>query len=645
MKHLLLSLTVFACTCVPALCQSSLTSPDGTLRLSYTEGTPLNVVLYAGDRELARIDDIHLRYGEARYPTVNAKTSRPTTVQREIRPVVATKRDRITEHYREVTLNYPDDTGVELRLYNDGLAYRLTELPDGRLTHENFALRMDPETELFFPKEERFYSHNERIYARGKPEDFVDSLASLPLLAVLPSGYHVFVSESNLADFPGLWVYGTPNGIRGTHPGLPTGLSDTNDRTETFDRQAYSAVTETGQATPWRILGVSEDAAGLLDNQLTYLLAEPSRGDFSWVRPGQVAWDWYNANNIYGVDFEAGLNTETYKHYIDFAAEYGIPYIILDEGWSPTEDVLTPVADIDIEELVAYGDERDVDLILWTLWKPFYENLDAATAKYEDWGIAGVKVDFMQRDDQEMVRMYREMAEAAAEHKMLLDFHGSYKPAGLHRTFPNVITREGLKGLEWYKFGNPESGVGPEHDVTLPFIRMVAGPMDFTPGAMRNAMPENHHYVFDRPVSLGTRAHQLAMYVVYESPLQMLADAPTHYRREPEVTEFITSVPTVWVETVPLAGVVGDYVAVARRAAGGDWYLGALNDLTPRELTLSLDFLPAGDYELEVFRDGPNHERYAEDYTREKLAVAAGQELTVPLGRGGGWVGRFRRRR
>jgi alpha-glucosidase len=643
MKHAFL-FTVLLCTCVPALCQNSLNSPDGSLRLTYTEEVPLTLTLFAGERELARVEDVHLSYGTATYPSGKAKTGRVNTVQNTVTPVVATKRSRILEHYREVELSYRDGTGVELRLYDSGLAYRLTGLPEGRLTHENFVVKVDEATELFYPKEESFYSHNERTYAWGRPADFVDSLASLPLLAVLPSGHHLFVSESNLTDFPGLWIYGTPTGIRGTHPGLPLSITDENDRTERFERQAYSAVTAAGQATPWRILGVSEDAAGLLNNQLTYLLAEPSKGDFSWVRPGQVAWDWYNANNVYGVDFEAGINTATYKHYIDFAAEQGIPYIILDEGWSPTEDVLTPVADIDIEELVAYGDEREVDLILWVLWKPFYENLAEATAKYEDWGIAGVKVDFMQRDDQEMVRMYRDMAEATAEHRLLLDFHGSYKPAGLHRTFPNVITREGLKGLEWYKFGNPGSGVGPEHDVTLPFIRMVAGPMDFTPGAMRNAQPENHHYVFDRPVSLGTRAHQLAMYVVYESPLQMLADAPTHYMREPEVTDFITSIPTVWKETVPLAGVVSDYVAVARQAKSGEWYLGALNDLTPRELTLTLDFLPPGDYELEVFRDGVNHARYAEDYLREKVVVSAGQELTVPLGRGGGWVGRFTRR-
>ena len=626
-------------TRVPA--QTVLPSPDGNLRVEMTERTPLSLTLYAGDEEVLRLEDIRLQYGPDAYPTGRAQLSDIDEVGGSVTPQVATKRTEIPESYRQQTLTYRDGTEVDVRLYNDGLAYRLRNLPGGELIEESFDVRLDPNSELFFPKEESYYSHNERVYLRGTPADFADSLASLPLLAVLPTGYHVFVSESNLYDFPGLWVRGKAEGLTGTHPAVPREIIDVNDRTETFTRHDYVAVTERGTQTPWRILGVSETAAGLLDNQLTYLLADKAEGDFSWVRPGQVAWDWYNANNVYGVDFAAGMNTKTYKYYINFAADYGIPYVILDEGWSPTENVLTAVPEIDMEALTAYGKEKGVGLILWGLYKPFYEHLEEATALYEQWGIAGVKIDFMQRDDQAMVNHYREMAQATAAHKLLIDFHGAYKPAGLHRTYPNVITREGLKGLEWYKFGNAESGVGPEHDVTLPFIRMVAGPIDFTPGAMRNAQPEQHQFNFSRPMSLGTRAHQLAMYVVYESPLQMLADSPTAYLKEPEVTEFITSIPTTWRQTVPVDGVVGDYVVVAREATDGDWYLGALNDTTARELTVPLDFLPAGTYELELYRDGVNHNRHAEDYKMERVVVEAGQELTLPLGRGGGWVGRF----
>ena len=641
MRPLAILLFLLASTCVRA--QVTLQSPDGTLRAEVSAASPPTLSLFAGDEQLLEVNGISLEYERQNYPTGSYTASDVETVDDTVEPIVATKTTTIRDNYRAVTLGF-DEVAVEVRLYNEGLAYRITNLPTGNVTAENFDLRLDPATELFYPKEESYYSHNERVYLRGTPADFADSLASLPVLGVLPGGYHVWVSESNLYNFPGLWVMANAEGLRGTHPALPRTVTDVNDRTETIERHDYIAKVEGGQATPWRILAVSENAAGLLSNQLTYLLAAPHEGDYSWVRPGQVAWDWYNANNVYGVDFEAGVNTNTYKYYIDFAAAYGIPYVILDEGWSPTEDVLTTVPDIDMEELTAYGREKNVGLILWGLWKPFHENLQAACRQYRDWGIAGVKIDFMQRDDQAMVRMYEEMAEATADHQLLIDFHGAYKPAGLHRTYPNVITREGIKGLEWYKFGNPRSGVGPDHDVTLPFTRMVAGPIDFTPGAMRNEHAEGHQFNFDRPVSLGTRAHQLAMYVVYESPLQMLADSPSAYLREPEVTEWITSIPTTWQQTVPLDGVVGDYVVVAREAQNGDWYLGALNDTTARELTVPLDFLPEGTYELEVFRDGINHRRFAEDYKHETVVVEAGQDLLLPLGMGGGYVGRFRRR-
>ena len=644
MRSLAVLFLVFVSTCVPA--QVMVQSPDGTLRVEVSARTPLSLTLFAGESQLLTVSDLHLAYGGATYPTGRYTSGEVQTVDNTVEPIVATKATTIRDDYRAVTLEF-DEAAIELRLYDNGLAYRITQLPAGNVTAENFDLRVDPATRLFYPQEEGYYSHNERVYLRGTPADFADELASLPVLGVLPSGYHVWVSESNLYDFPGLWVTATANGLRGSHPALPETIMDVSDRTEDIERHDYIAEVDAGQATPWRILAVSENAAGLLSNQLTYLLAEPHEGDYSWVRPGQVAWDWYNANNVYGVDFESGVNTETYKYYIDFAAEYEIPYVILDEGWSPTEEVLTPVPDIDMEALVAYGKENGVGLILWGLWKPFYENLQEATQLYQDWGIAGVKIDFMQRDDQAMVRMYEEMAEATADHQLLIDFHGAYKPAGLHRTYPNVITREGIKGLEWYKFGNPQSGVGPDHDVTLPFTRMVAGPIDYTPGAMRNAHAEGHQFNFDRPVSLGTRAHQLAMYVVFESPLQMLADSPSAYLREPELTEWITSIPTTWQQTVPLDGVVGDYVVVARQAReadGGDWYLGALNDTTAREVTVPLDFLPEGTYELEVFRDGINHRRFAEDYLHETVVVEAGQDLLLPLGMGGGWVGRFRRR-
>jgi len=351
-----------------------------------------------------------------------------------------------------------------------------------------------------------------------------------------------------------------------------------------------------------------------------------------------VAWDWWNANNIYGVDFRAGVNTLTYKYYIDFAARYGIEYIILDEGWYPLGNLLVNAPDMDVDELFRYGKEKGVGIVLWVTWKTLEDQLEPALERFTKWGAAGIKVDFMQRDDQWMVNYYEKVAREAAKRHMLVDFHGAYKPTGLIRTYPNVITSEGVKGLENSKWSKD---VTPEHDVTLPFIRMLAGPMDYTPGAMLNAQDKDFAASFNRPMSQGTRCHQLAMYVVYESPLQMLADNPSNYLREPECMEFLAGVPAVWDQTKALDAKVGDYVLVARRH-GKDWYVGAMTDWTARTLTADLSFLGAGSYEAQIYQDGVNADRYAGDYKKTTRTVTAKDKIEVKLAPGGGWAARLR---
>ncbi|WP_346758398.1 glycoside hydrolase family 97 catalytic domain-containing protein [Agaribacillus aureus] len=359
-----------------------------------------------------------------------------------------------------------------------------------------------------------------------------------------------------------------------------------------------------------------------------------------WIRPGKVAWDWYNANNIYGVDFESGVNTETYKYYIDFASKYGLDYIILDEGWYDikTNDLIHPVKAIDMEALVAYGKEKSVDLILWVTWKALEDQLEAALAKFSEWNIKGIKVDFMQRDDQWMVRYYEKIAKRAADYKMLVDFHGSYKPSGLRRAYPNVISREGVRGLEQHKWEGQFAN--PEHDVELPFMRMLTGPMDYTPGAMVNAQQKNYFPVFDRPMALGTRCHQLAMYVVFESPLQMLADSPSNYLKEEECMEFLSVVPSTWEDTKVLHAQFGDYVAIARKN-GQEWYVGAMTDWEKRDLDIDFSFLGDKEYTMEIYRDGANAERYASDYKKTTKKVNKDSKETIHLASGGGWVARI----
>jgi alpha-glucosidase len=400
----------------------------------------------------------------------------------------------------------------------------------------------------------------------------------------------------------------------------------------------YIAKTTGKRTFPWRVFIIAGSDIKLLESDLVFKLAPPCKiEDTKWIEPGQVAWDWWNANNIYGVDFRAGINNETYKYYIDFAARNGIKYIILDEGWYKLGDVLAQVPGINVPELCKYADSKHVGVILWVVWKSFWDKIDEAVSMYENWGVKGVKVDFMQRDDQKIVNFYHEAARKTAEHHLLIDFHGAYKPDGLSRTWPNALTREGVKGMENDKWSRD---INPDHDATIPYTRMVAGAMDYTPGAMVNMDSVNFTPLFTRPESQGTRAHQVALYVIYESPLQMLADSPSNYMKEQETTDFIVKIPVVWDDIIGLDGKVGDYVLLARRS-GKDWFVGAITDWTSRDMKLDLSFLPAGEYSMDIFQDGINADRYASDYKHFKTNVRSGDIMTIHLAPGGGWAAKI----
>jgi alpha-glucosidase len=349
-----------------------------------------------------------------------------------------------------------------------------------------------------------------------------------------------------------------------------------------------------------------------------------------------VAWDWWNAVNLTGVKFKTGFNTETFKYFIDFAAANNIQYVNLDEGWSDQADLLKVTTKLDMPEIIRYAKEKKVGLFLWCIWHTLDKQLPQAMDQFEKWGIAGLKVDFMDRDDQEVVNFYERLAVEAAKRKILINYHGAMKPTGLERTYPNVINREAVRGLEYNKFNS--EGTTPEHAATIPFIRMVAGPMDYTPGAMTNANQRTFKSINDRPMSQGTRTQQLAMYVVYYAPLQMMADAPTAYEQEPEVLKFLSTVPTTWDQTVPLESKVSDYTAIARRK-GDTWYVGALTDWTARSTQLDFSFLGEGTYTLEFFADGANAARVGNDYVKETRKITKADKLPIHMAPGGGWVG------
>lgn len=572
------------------------------------------------------------------------KKVKTRNVNEIIEPVVWQKTKIIKDDFQELVLEFKGNYSIVFRAYNNGIAYQFqTRFKEeivilSEMANYNFQNNYT----VFFPEEVSLFSHNERSYLKKSLDSIsANNFASLPTLISTEKNVKILLTESSLTNYPGMWIEGGKqqelNAIFPSYP-LDVKLKEGSDRSEPVTKSAdYIAKTRGTRSFPWRIFAIAKEDKDLLTNQLSYQLAEPVEiEDPSWIKPGKVAWDWWNYNNIYRVDFKAGVNTETYKYYIDFASKYGLEYIILDEGWYVLGDLMHIVPEINIEEIVAYGKEKNVGIILWVVWKTLDDQLEEAMAQFEKWGVKGLKVDFMQRDDQVMVNYYHKIAKEAAKRKMLVDFHGSYKPSGLRRKYPNVITREGVKGLEHNKWGE---AITPEHNVTIPFIRMVAGPMDYTPGAMVNAQPKNFEAIWNRPMSMGTRCHQMAMYVIYESPLQMLADNPSNYLKEAECTEFISKVPTVWEDTKILEASVGDYIITARKS-GENWFIGAMTDENEREFELDLSFLPNAEYTIEVFQDGMNADRYASDY--KKLVYTINPKITqkIKLAPGGGWVAR-----
>lgn len=578
---------------------------------------------------------------KAEVATVTRRSFRET-----LRPVVKVKSAEIIDHGNLLILDFKAGWSLEFRAYDDGIAYRFLTAFEGVAVVENedvrFSFAGDPH--IWFPTEESFLTHSERSYEYGPISEIPETkMAHLPLLVELPDGPKLAITEADLRDYPGLYLRGTSGpALRGVFPAAALEERQTRDRTvEVAKRHDYTARTAGTRAYPWRVVVVADRDGDLIENQMVYKLSPPCRiADTSWIHPGKVAWDWWNALNLFGVDFPAGINTATYKAYIDFAARSGIEYIILDEGWSDTTDLFKVDPDLDMEELLRYGREKNVGLILWVVWKTLDDQLETALDRFAAWGVKGIKVDFMQRDDQDMVNYYWKVAEAAADRRLLVDFHGSYKPTGLRRAFPNVLTREGVKGLENTKWSDQPD---PEHNLILPFTRMLAGPMDYTPGAMINAQKKNFHPSFERPVSLGTRCHQLALYVIFESPLQMLADSPSHYMREPECLAFLGPVPSVWDETRVLDAKVGDFVLVARRS-GREWYVGAVTDWDPRVLNLDLSFLGEGEWFAHIYADGPNAARYGNDFEKRLKTVRSGDQMTLHLAPGGGWAARLIRR-
>lgn len=621
----------------------SLNSPDGKIRVEITIDNKVGYSVFYEKQVIVQTSEISIQLEDivlGKNPEVRKTSTRK--VDELIIPAIKEKRARIRDHFRELTIDLRGKYSLIIRVYNDGMAYRwVTEMKDEIIVlDEKASFTFSEKDSLYFPEEESFLTHSERRYPYlGLSEITSDRMSCMPVLVCRPDGIRIAVTESDLLDYPGMYLTGSAHSewmLTGKFPPYPLKEEQINDRTvKVVEAAKYIARTDGARSFPWRVMIISDNDAGLIESDMVYRLASTNRlADFFWIQPGKVAWDWWNALNLYGVDFESGVNTETYKYFIDFASEFNIPYIILDEGWSNTENLFDINPDINLPGLCDYAEKKNVGIILWVIWLTLDRQLEEALDQFEDRGVKGIKVDFMQRDDQKMVNYYEKIAREAASRKLVVDFHGAYKPTGLRRTYPNVLTREGVLGLEHNKWSD---NVTPEHNLILPFTRGLAGPMDYTPGSVINCTPEQFKPVFNRPMSQGTRCHQLAQYVVYESPLQMLADSPSNYYREPETMLFLSRVPVTWDETMVLKAKISDYIVVARKK-DERWYLAAMTDGKSRELSIELDFLGSGAKKMTIWQDGTNAGRNPLDFQIIEKTVKGGDVIDIEMAPGGGWV-------
>ena len=563
-------------------------------------------------------------------------------VNRTFRPVVAFKFEEIRDRCNMLRLDFRGGWAVEFRAYDDGMAYRfVTALGhDIEVLSEKVAIRFPNDYTAVVQQPGGFKTAYEEPYSLIETNGWKpgDPMSVLPVLIDTRQGYKLLLSESALSDYPCMFLEGDgANGMKGTFPKVPLAYEESGDRSMRILQEAdYIARTKGTRAFPWRYFVIAKDDGQLIENTMTARLAEQQAiADTSWIEPGQVSWEFWNAASPYGpdVDFVAGFNTATYKYYIDFAAEYGIPYIIMDEGWArSTRDPYTPNPAVDVHELIRYGREKGVGIILWMTWL-VVENHFEMFEELSKWGVKGVKIDFMDRSDQWMVNYYERVAAEAARHKMVVAFHGSFKPAGLEYKYPNVLAYEGVRGME------NMGGCTPANSVWFPFIRNAVGPMDYTPGAMLSMQPES--YCGNRPnaASIGTHAYQMALFVLFETGLQMLADNPTLYYRNDECTRFISRVPVTWDETRALKAVAGKFAVVAKRK-GDKWYVGAINGSNEGiELEIPLDFLtPGKNYTMTGFEDGINAFRQAMDYRKTQRRVDSTGKATLKIARNGGWA-------
>ncbi len=633
-----------------------LAAPDGKLVVTVSVDDAIRWSVEDEGRTVLAPSQIAMQIGENETWGLDPRVRKALTAKVDATiPSPLYKKAEVEDEYSSLTLQFQGDYAVEFRAYDDAAAYRFVSTRKGDYTVKNevaeFAFDGDNDVYCSYVRgnknksiEQQYYNSFENFYEIEPMSRMgANRLMFLPVLVDL-GDRKVCITESDLMSYPGMYLY-NPDGsttLKGNYAPVPDEIKQGGHNMlqgEVQTRKPYIAEVSGARSFPWRICIVAHDDAELLDNDMVFRLSHPNViGDTSWIKPGKVAWEWWNDWGLFGVDFKPGVNNRTYEYYIDFAARNGIEYVILDEGWNVNKkaDLMQVIPEIDIKHLVDYGKERGVGIVLWGGYWAVDRDMENVFKYYSDLGVKGFKIDFMDRDDQKMVDFYERAAATAAKYNLMCDFHGAYKPCGLSRKYPNVVNYEGVNGLEQMKWSD-KSLDQVTYDVTIPFIRMVAGPMDYTQGAMFNSQKAGYRASNSEPQSQGTRCRQLAMYVIFEAPFNMLCDSPTNYEREPECTQFIAEIPTVWDQTVALDGKVGQYAVLARRA-GDDWYVGGMTDWNARETEVDLSFLPDGDYRMTIIKDGVNADKIARDFAIESDNVDNTKKIKIRMARGGGFA-------
>lgn len=647
------ALLVFATLAAAKPTSVKVVSPDGRIALSVDLDQSIGYTVSLGEKVLLSDPAIGMHLQNGQVLGENPKLAKKKV--RQINEVIAApfhRNAQVKNECNELDLRFKGNYGVIFRAYDNGVAYRFyTTMKDSIvIASEEFA----PVFPADYPSYLSYSTNPKKPMAMAFQNFYTEAklsatdakqLAFLPMALDAGNGVKLVFSESDLEAYPGMYIQPQPEkkSLKGCFAPYPKEMGTYPWRVQDYvvSAESYIARTQGTRTFPWRVWAISEKDTELPVNDLIYILASANRiGDTSWIKPGKVAWDWWNDWGLKGVDFKAGINTRTYKYYIDFASKHGLEYVVLDEGWynPKSGDMLTVVPEINLPELVAYGKQKNVSIVLWTVFNVLNNQLEAACRKYADMGIKGFKVDFLDRDDQTAVERIYHIAEVTAQHHLFLDYHGFYKPTGLERTYPHIINFEGVFGMEEVKWAPDEKDM-PRYDVTMPYLRMMCGPVDYTPGAMRNATKKDWKPMYYTPQSMGTRAHQAACYVVYDSPFTMLCDAPTEYEKEPEYTKFIASIPVVAEETKVLDGIMGEYIVTARRV-GEDWYVGAMTNWDERTVDLPLTFLAKDKkYNVEILEDGINASKRAEDYRiSSRKGVDASTTISLKMSSGGGCV-------